>query len=193
MYFVNSSYNSQIYRIWVSNKNFTKYSPIRLLRGTRATRNGRNLPTDWLADTGVGEARSHCQTVLRKYYTVPKSVTMMRVWVRYLLIASGEESVILFPRYAYLHTAIGPLIFAPLGELYGRSRVLQLANMFYLGMYLLRRAYATFLLIGLFSMEPSLWFCKKRNTVDHFSIFGWNRRQCAPRCLYQPFLYILYL
>src|ERR1700733_4862300 len=90
------------------------------------------------------------------------------------VLAYGEEFVILLPRYAYLRAAIGPLFLAPLSELYGRSRVLQLANMFYLGMYLLRRAYATFLLIGLFSMEPSLWFCKKRNTVDHFSIFGWN-------------------
>ena len=118
---------------------------------------------------------------------------LMAMTTSIFVLAYGEESVILLPCYAYLRAAIGPLFLAPLSELYGRSRVLQLANMFYLGMYLFRRAYVTFLLIGPFSMEPSLWLCKKRNTVDHFSIFGWNRRECAPRCLYRPFLYILHL
>lgn len=33
-----------------------------------------------------------------------------------------------------IHLAIGPLFIGPLSEVYGRAHVLQLANMFYLGM-----------------------------------------------------------
>jgi len=48
-------------------------------------------------------------------------------------MAYGEESAPLFP--THLRTVIGSLLLAPLSELYGRSRALQLANMFYLGMH----------------------------------------------------------
>lgn len=51
------------------------------------------------------------------------------------VLAYGESSFI--QRFDFVSdlkwTAIGPLFLGPLSEIYGRSRVLQLANLWYLG------------------------------------------------------------
>lgn len=58
--------------------------------------------------------------------------------------------------YRWIATALGPLFLGPLSELYGRSRVLQLANLWYLGKF---TAYCMLPIVLLISplMQHGIW------------------------------------
>ncbi len=55
--------------------------------------------------------------------------------------------------------AVGPLVLGPLSEIYGRSRVLQIANLFFLGKSSNGDSLQVlFLIFKLISLESCLWF-----------------------------------
>lgn len=67
--------------------------------------------------------------------------TTQSMIVSAFVLAYGTLIAICVTYYAYeLSSAVGPLVLSPLSEVYGRSRVLQIANLFFLGQsYFLRR------------------------------------------------------
>ena len=70
------------------------------------------------------------------------------------------------------HSAFGPLLLGPLSEIFGRSRVLQLANLWYAGEYNLspRR---DLLIITQRSLEFRLWIRSESQPTHCISPDGW--------------------
>lgn len=66
--------------------------------------------------------------------TNPTELSML---VSVFVLAYGEARLSLCSLHPTLKhdKAVGPLFLGPLSEIYGRSRVLQLANLFFLGLY----------------------------------------------------------
>ena len=71
--------------------------------------------------------------------------------------------------------AFGPLVIGPLSEIYGRSHVLQISNLWYLG-----KMHSLILLIAadgdsLCSVEFSVWFCHEQEYAHRVSLLSRTR------------------
>jgi hypothetical protein len=74
--------------------------------------------------------------------------------------------------------AIGPLFLGPLSEIYGRSRVLQWSNLWYLGINSFTGTIVVkWIHFISFSVEHGLWIFSEQRTIDCFQIPSRNRRE----------------